>query len=73
MKLIEAETAKEMLKRVIFGADQKIDSWVDAMPEVDVIPVEWIKEQADDAPNQVMQAAIDYLLIVWEKEQEAKS
>lgn len=43
MKLIEAETAKEMLKRVIFGADRRIDAWVDAMPGVDAIPVEWLK------------------------------
>jgi rubrerythrin len=33
MKLIKDTTVKEYLKRVIFGADQKIDGWVDAMPE----------------------------------------
>ena len=32
MKLIKDTTVKEYLKRVIFGADQKIDGWVDDMP-----------------------------------------
>lgn len=32
MKLIKDTTVKEYLKHVIFGADQKIDGWVDAMP-----------------------------------------
>ena len=31
-RLIDDGTVKEYLKRVIFGADQKIDKWVDAMP-----------------------------------------
>ena len=37
-RLIDADTAKEYLKRAIFGADQKIDAWVDAMPTVDAVP-----------------------------------
>ena len=32
-------TIKKYLKRVIFGADQKIDQWVDSMPAADVVPV----------------------------------
>ena len=39
MRLIDAETVKAYLKRVIFGADTKIDSWVDAMPGADAEPV----------------------------------
>lgn len=35
---IERETVKEYLKRVIFGADQKLDRWVDDMPAADVRP-----------------------------------
>jgi len=38
-KLIDAETVKEYLKRVIWGADRKIDGWVDVMPAVDAVPV----------------------------------
>ena len=36
---INRGTIKEYLKRVIFGADQKIDRWVDTMPAADVVPV----------------------------------
>ena len=42
-------------------------------PTIDAIPVEWLTEKANDAPNQVMQAAIDFLLIVWKNEQGARS
>ena len=38
-KLIDAETVKEYLKRAIWGADRKIDKWVDVMPAVDAVPV----------------------------------
>lgn len=34
-KLIDSDIVKEYLKRVIFGADVKIDGWVDAMPAAD--------------------------------------
>lgn len=52
MKLIEAEAVKAYLKRAVFGADQKIDAWVDAMPEADAAPVvhaRWVPE--DGAPT----------------------
>lgn len=38
-EFVEKDTVKEYLKRVIFGADQKIDRWVDDMPAADVRPV----------------------------------
>ena len=38
-KLIDADACKEYLKRVLWGADIKIDNWVDSMPAVDVEPV----------------------------------
>lgn len=38
-KLIDDEVVKEYLKRVIWGADRKIDKWVDVMPAVDAMPV----------------------------------
>ncbi len=36
---ISREAVKEYLKRAIFGADSKIDKWVDAIPAADVKPV----------------------------------
>ena len=45
-EFVEKETIKEYLKRVIFGADPKLDRWVDDMPAADVRPVvrgRWIK------------------------------
>ena len=36
---ISREAAKEFLKRAIFGADNKIDKWVDSIPAADVRPV----------------------------------
>jgi hypothetical protein len=38
-KLVKASDVKEYLKRVIFGADQKIDTWVDSIPAVDAVEV----------------------------------
>lgn len=35
--LVRRSDVKEYLKRVIFGADWKIDSWVDAIPAVDAV------------------------------------
>lgn len=43
-KFVKASDVKEYFKRAIFGADQKIDKWVDAIPSADVRPVvrgEW--------------------------------
>ena len=43
---ISREAVKEYLKRAIFGADSKIDKWVDAIPAADVKPVvhgRWIE------------------------------
>ena len=45
-KLIDAETVKEYLKRVIWGADRKIDGWVEVMPAVDAVPVVRCKDCA---------------------------
>ena len=36
---IKRGDAKEYLKRAIFGADQKIDRWIDSIPSADVRPV----------------------------------
>jgi hypothetical protein len=47
-KLVKASDVKEYLKRVIFGADQKIDTWVDSIPAVDAVEVrhgEWIIDE----------------------------
>lgn len=38
-KLVKAFDVKEYFKRVIFGADQKIDAWVDCIPAVDAVEV----------------------------------
>ena len=38
-EFVEKDTIKEYLKRVIFGADQKLDRWVDDMPVADLRPV----------------------------------
>ena len=74
MKLIEAETAKEMLKRVIFGADRKIDAWVDAMPAVDAIPVEWLEKLfEDDGDWNEEEDLINWTIRRWKQEQEARS
>ena len=81
MRLIEAETVKEMLMRVIFGADRKIDAWVDAMPAVDAIPVEWLKEKRNDELHKLAEnvygrledelcIAIIRVLELWNKEKE---
>jgi len=36
-KLVKASEVKECFSRVIFGADRKIDAWVDAIPAVDAV------------------------------------
>lgn len=38
-KFVKASDVKEYFKRAIFGADQKVDKWVDAIPAADVRPV----------------------------------
>ena len=38
-RLIDSDVVKEYLKRAIWGADPKIDGWVDAMPAADAAPV----------------------------------
>lgn len=35
MRLVDAETVKEYLKRAIWGADKKVDAWIDAVPTVE--------------------------------------
>lgn len=45
---ISREAVKEYLKRAIFGADSKIDKWVDAIPAADVKPVvrgHWVERK----------------------------
>ena len=39
-KYIKSSDAKEYLKRAIFGADQKIDKWIDTIPAADVTPAD---------------------------------
>ena len=74
MRLIDAETAKEMLMRVIFGADRKIDAWVDAMPAVDAIPVEWLEKLfEDDGDWNEEEDLINWTIRRWKQEQEARS
>lgn len=75
MRPIDSETVKEYLKRVIWGADTKIDTWVEAMPTVDAIPVEWLNKQcemADDRGDMEMTDAISWLIQTWHEEQEAQ-
>lgn len=70
-KLIDAYIVKEYLKRAIFGADVKIDGWVDAMPAVDAVPVEWLKKMRDDDRLTIDDVeTIDLILAWWQKEQE---
>jgi len=57
MKLIDAEIVKAYLKRAIFGADPKIDAWVDAMPAANAIPVEWLNDLIDDDEPRIGKAA----------------
>lgn len=38
---------------------------LDDAPAIPAIPVEWLENQADNTPNKALQAAIDYLLILW--------
>ena len=38
-KMVKASDVKEYFKRVIFGADQKTDAWVDSIPAADVVEV----------------------------------
>lgn len=48
-KFVKASDVKEYFKRAIFGADQKIDKWVDSIPAADVRPVvrgEWLETDA---------------------------
>ena len=71
MRLIDAETAKEMLMRVIFGADRKIDAWVDAMPAVDAIPVEWLEENANKHDGGIFNPYW-FVLKKWQNEQEVE-
>ena len=53
-KYIDAETVKRFLKRAIFGADQKINGWVDVMPAADVRPVvrgKWVNYGDEYRPD----------------------
>ena len=50
-KLLKASDVKEYFKRVIFGADKKIDAWVDSIPAVDAVEVRhgwWLFEEYPD-------------------------
>lgn len=46
---ISREAAKEFLKRAIFGADIKIDKWMDAIPAADVVA----KKDFNDCRNEL--------------------
>lgn len=73
-KLIDAETVKEYLKRVIWGADPKIDKWVDVMPAVDAVPVEWLEGRLDRTHALGYEDAAqhyNFVLWAWEREKGA--
>lgn len=47
---VEKSVVEEYLKRAIFGADRKIDKWVDQMPAADVrenVHGHWIQHEDD--------------------------
>ena len=69
-KLIEADVVKAFLKRVIWGKDPQIDAWVDAMPEADAIPMEFIHDLIDDNEPITAKAAIA-VKRAWEREHHA--
>ena len=72
-RLIDSDVVKEYLKRAIFGADVKIDGWVDAMPAADAVPVEWLKKMRDDDRLTIDDVETIDLILAWrQKEQEAK-
>lgn len=64
-----------LIEQQRFGAEHVIvhhaRRLVEDAPTIDAIPVEWLENQADNAKNLVVQAAIDYLLTVWRNEQGA--
>ena len=72
-RLIDSDVVKEYLKRAIWGADPKIDGWVDAMPAADAVPVEWLKKMREDDRLTIDDVeTIDLILAWWQKEQEAQ-
>ena len=75
MRLIDSETVKEYLKRVIWGADSKIDKWVEAMPTIDAIPMNWMDAQIRGYASALKSTELKALVLVkqmWEKAQEAR-
>ena len=74
-KLIDSDVVKEYLKRAIWGADPKIDGWVDAMPAADAVPMEWLRDRMLDMPStdEALSKAAWRVMRAWEKEQEGKN
>ena len=70
-KLIDSDVVKEYLKRAIFGADAKIDGWVDAMPAADAMPMEWLREKMRE-PQMTTGNPFGFVLAEWLDEQEAR-
>ena len=68
-KLIDADVVKAYLKRAIFGADPRIDKWVDAMPEADAIPMDWLLDLIHDGDPELSKAAAK-VKRAWEWEQQ---
>ena len=55
-RYIRREDAKEYLKRVIFGADQKIDCWIDCIPSADVrrnLRGHWVSNEEAEAMGEI--------------------
>ena len=73
-KLIDSDIVKEYLKRAIFGADAKIDGWVDAMPATDAVPMTWLRDKLLDMPNadEALSKAAWRVMRAWENERKEK-
>ena len=70
-KLIDSDIVKEYLKRAIFGADVKIDGWVDAMPAADAVPVTWLREKMEE-PRMTCANPFGFVLDEWLEERKEK-
>ena len=63
-KLLKASDVKEYFKRVIFGADQKIDAWVDSIPAVDAVEVVRCRECKHYKPSKFNSGTAHYCAVI---------
>ena len=49
-----------------------IKAMLEAQPAVDAIPVEWLRKIQSYMPETVEKMGVDVILMLWQKEQEAK-